>query len=171
MVMTDVAPHELRLLAKVVVILGVALMIAGIAWRGISVENMERIARSILTRASGPLAFRFILQPVMAAVLAIRDGLHDAKRGRSPFFWTILSNPDERWARLRDGLNATAKILLLGLLMDTIYQILVFRTFYPYEALIISVLLAFVPYLLIRGLVSRGTGKLGRARVDLRRPK
>jgi hypothetical protein len=51
---------------------------------------------------------------------------------------------------------ATARIILLGLVMDVIYQALVLRTFYPNEALIIALLLAFVPYLIIRGLVLRG---------------
>src|SRR5579863_7818229 len=135
--MTNVRSRELGLLAKVTIMLGIVLMVAGVVWRGISAENIERIWRSILARPSGPLAFRFILQPVMAAIIAIRDGLQDAKRGRSPFLWTVLSNPYERWARLREGLNATARILLLGLVMDTVYQTIVFRTFFPYEALII----------------------------------
>jgi hypothetical protein len=39
--------------------------------------------------------------------------------------------------------------------MDVIYQVMVFNMFYPIEALIIALLLAFVPYLLIRGLVVR----------------
>jgi hypothetical protein len=169
--MTNVRPRELGLLAKVTIMLGIMLMIAGVVWRGISAENIERIWRSILARPSGPLAFRFILQPVMAAIIATRDGVQDAKRGRSPFLWTILSIPQERWTRLREGLNATARILLLGLVMDTVYQTIVFRTFYPYEALIISVLLAFLPYLVIRGLVSRGVGKFGHAPTDLGRPK
>jgi uncharacterized protein YhhL (DUF1145 family) len=52
-------------------------------------------------------------------------------------------------------LNATARIILLGLAMDTVYQIIVFNAFYPYEALIVALLLAFVPYLLIRGIASR----------------
>jgi hypothetical protein len=51
--------------------------------------------------------------------------------------------------------NATARIILRGRAMDTVYQIIVFKAFYPYEALIIALLLAFVPYLLIRGITSR----------------
>ena len=152
--MTDIRLH-LRPLAKVVVVLGIMLMIAGVVWRGITIENIERIWDSLVARPSGPMAFRFILQPLMAAILAVRDGLHDARSGRSPFLWTILSKPEKRSGRLREGLNATARIILLGLAMDTVYQIIVFRAFYPYEALIISLLLAFVPYLLIRGVVSR----------------
>jgi hypothetical protein len=39
--------------------------------------------------------------------------------------------------------------------MDVIYQLIVLKTFYPNEALVIALLLAFVPYLIIRGLVLR----------------
>jgi hypothetical protein len=146
---------QLGLLAKVVVTLGIVLMIAGVAWRGVSIENIERIWNSLLARPSGPMAFRFILQPLMAAIVAIRDGLYDVRGNRSPFLWTILSNPKERVGRLHEGLNATARIILLGLTMDTVYQAMVFKAFYPYEALIIVLLLAFIPYLLIRGVTSR----------------
>ena len=43
------------------------------------------------------------------------------------------------------GINATARIILLGLAVDLIYQIVVFRMFYPGEELLIALLLAFVP--------------------------
>ena len=101
------------------------------------------------------MAFRFILQALVAAIIAIRDGLHDARTDRSPYLWTILGRPQERVALLREGLDATARIILLGLAMDVIYQVMVFKMFYPVEALIIAILLAFLPYLLVRGLVVR----------------
>ncbi len=101
------------------------------------------------------MRFRFILQPLMAAVAATHDGLKDARTGRSPWFWTVVGDRRERIGRLREGLTATARIILLGLAMDVIYQILVFKTFYPGEALVVSLLLAFVPYVLIRGPVTR----------------
>src|SRR5579872_1168532 len=152
--MTDVR-KEMGPLAKAVVTLGILLMIAGVIWHGISIENIERAWNNLLARPAGPLKFRFILQPTMAAIVAIREGLADARNGRSPFLWTIITNARERTGRLREGLNATAKILLFGLAMDTIYQIIVFKAFYPYEALITAVLLAFVPYVVIRGLTLR----------------
>jgi hypothetical protein len=146
---------QIGLLAKIVVTLGILLMITGVVWRGVSVENIERIWTGLLARPSGPMAFRFILQPAMAAMIAIRDGIYDARRGRPPFAWTILSNPRERAGRLKEALNATAKILLLALALDGVYQIVVLRAFFPYEALIIAVLLGFVPYVVVRGLASR----------------
>ena len=38
------------------------------------------------------------------------------------------------------------------MIMDAIYQARMLRRFYPDEAVIVALLLAFVPYLLIRGL-------------------
>jgi hypothetical protein len=101
------------------------------------------------------MAFRFVLQPVMAAIFAIHDGIKDAHLGRSPYFWTILSDPEQRGPRLREGLIATGRVILLGLIMDAIYQLRVFGTFYPGEAALVALLLAFVPYLLIRGPAAR----------------
>ena len=42
--------------------------------------------------------------------------------------------------------------------MDLIYQAIVFETFHPVEAVLIAILLAFVPYLLLRGPVTRVAG-------------
>ena len=63
--------------------------------------------------------------------------------------------PGEARGRLNEALIATARIILLGLAMDTIYQFIEFETFHPAEAVIIALLLAFVPYLLLRGLIAR----------------
>jgi hypothetical protein len=87
----------------------------------------------------------------LAAFAALHDGIKDARLGRDPYLWTILTNPHEGTGRLREGLIATARITLLGFGMDAIYQAIVLKTFYPGEMLIIAVLLAFIPYLLLRG--------------------
>ena len=39
--------------------------------------------------------------------------------------------------------------------MDTIYQWVAFKTFYPVQAAVIAILLAFVPYLVLRGPIER----------------
>jgi hypothetical protein len=101
------------------------------------------------------MAFRFLLQPAMASILAIRDGVTDARLGRSPYFWTVLSDPDQRLPRVQEGLTATGRVILLGLIVDAIYQYRVLGTFYPGEAAIMAILLAFLPYLLLRGLAAR----------------
>jgi hypothetical protein len=157
--MTNAQPHQLGALSKLVIVLAILLIVAGVLWHGITAETFQRIWRNVIDRPNGPLSFRFILQPSMATIFAMRDGLRDARRYRSPFFWTIFWNPRERRGRLREGLNATAKIILVGLLMDTIYQVLALQAFHPNEALIVALLLAFLPYLVVRGLATRLAGK------------
>jgi hypothetical protein len=39
--------------------------------------------------------------------------------------------------------------------MDAVYQFIEFDSFHPAEAVIIALLLAFVPYVVLRGLVTR----------------
>ena len=56
----------------------------------------ERIWHNLLDRTTGPMIFRFILQPIMATIAALRDGVEDARTGRSPYFWTILSDESRR---------------------------------------------------------------------------
>jgi hypothetical protein len=153
--MTDANRQELGLLPKLVIASAVLLLAAGVLWYGITVEVVLRIFRDLFNRPSEPMSFRFILQPVMALIAALRDGIKDARTGRSPYFWTIVSEPGKRAGRLREGLNATARILLLGLVMDVIYQIMVLKRFYPAEAVIIAVMLAFVPYFFMRGPIAR----------------
>jgi hypothetical protein len=153
--MADANRQELSLLPKLVIASAVLLIAAGVLWYGITVEVVLRIFRDLFNRPSEPMSFRFILQPVMALIAALRDGIKDARTGRSPYFWTIMSEPGKRAGRLREGLNATARILLLGLVMDVIYQIMVLKRFYPAEAVIIAVMLAFVPYFFMRGPIAR----------------
>jgi hypothetical protein len=123
-------------------------------------DVLSRLWIDLVARPAGPLSFRFILQPVMATLLGIRDGIKDARTGRSPYFWTVLHNPAERRARLREGLIATSRILALGLVMDAIYQFKVFGRFHPGEAVIVALALAFIPYLLVRGPAARITSWL-----------
>jgi hypothetical protein len=150
------APSKTQLvLARVVLGLSLALLVLGLVLHGLSVEVVTRIWHHLLERPSGPFGFRFVLQPVMAALVALRHGLQDARSGRMPFFRALLTQPAQRRERLDEAVLATARIVLLGLAMDAAYQWFQFKTFHPAEAVIVAVLLAFVPYVLLRGLVAR----------------
>lgn len=115
----------------------------------------ERAWHDLLERPGKLMTFRFILQPAMAAIAALRDGMEDARLGRSPYFWTLITDSSQRVGRLREGVISTARILLLAVCMDAAYQLIVFKAFYPVEAVIVAVALGFVPYLLLRGPVAR----------------
>jgi len=106
-------------------------------------------------RVGGPMKLRFILQPTMAAIFAIRAGLKDARDGKAAYFWAIITSPAHRSDLLHEGWKAVSKVFVMAVIIDAIYQYVAFRWFYPGEALVVAFTLAFIPYLLIRGPVNR----------------
>lgn len=100
------------------------------------------------------MAFRFVIQPLAATTFAILDGVRDGRAGRSLNLWTFLIRRDQRRKYLGEGLRATGKIMVFAFVLDTIYQIIVLKAFYPGEALIIAAVLGFLPYVLVRGPVA-----------------
>lgn len=143
-------------LARLVVVLIVAFVVGGLLWYGVSADERARLWQNLFERPDGPMVFRFFLQPTMGAIAAWRDGVADARTGRSPFLWGAITDPAERRTRFNEALIATSRIILLGLVMDIVYQAIVFKTFFPGEAVIFALALAFVPYVLMRGLFARG---------------
>ena len=118
-------------------------------------DTIARIWADLGGRVGGPMSFRLLLQPTMAALFAIRAGIVDGRTNQAPYFWAILHDPAHRRHLIDEGWKAVARVFGLAIGMDAIYQIVVFRWFYPFEALIVAFLLACVPYLLIRGPVGR----------------
>jgi hypothetical protein len=118
-------------------------------------ELLARVWMNVVGRVGGPMTFRIILQPTMATLLALRAGLKDAREGRPPYFWAILTDAKNRADLLREGWRGIARVFLLAVIMDVIYQWIVQRWVYPVEVVIVAILLAVVPYLLIRGPVNR----------------
>jgi hypothetical protein len=118
-------------------------------------DLLARVWVNLSERPSGPLAFRFLLQPAMSAALAVRDGVRDARQGTTPYLWSIVFDSGNRAAHIRQGLQATSKVILLAVILDVTYQITVLEEFYPGEALIVGFTLGLLPYMLIRGLAAR----------------
>jgi hypothetical protein len=118
-------------------------------------EILTRFWDQLIARESGPLTFRLILQPIMASILAILDGLKDAREGRPLYTWTLLTDPARRGGYLREGLKRVTRVIIFALVMDAIYQFIVLRWFYPGEALVTAFVLAVLPYLLVRGPIAR----------------
>jgi hypothetical protein len=118
-------------------------------------DMFVRLYEGLLARIGGPMTFRIILQPTMAALLALRAGLKDAHDGRPPYLWTVVTDPLQRDVLLREGWKSIARVFFLAVIMDVIYQWIVQHWIYPLETLIVAIVLAVVPYLLIRGPVNR----------------
>src|SRR4249920_2844581 len=125
-------------------------------------EILTRFWDQLIAQPSGPLAFRLILQPLMATILAVLDGMKDARVGRPPFFRTMVNDPSQRGAYLREGLKRVSRVIIFAFVMDAIYQVIVFRRFYLGEALVTVFVLAVLPYLLLRGPVDRIVRRLKR---------
>jgi uncharacterized membrane protein len=118
-------------------------------------EALSRGVEQLLGRASGPLHLRLVITPTVATILAIRAGLKDAREGQPPFLWQVLTNPAQRQMLLHSGWKDIGKMVIVAFVFDTVYQLFVLRAFYVVQALILVVVLAIVPYVLIRGTSTR----------------
>lgn len=125
-------------------------------------DFLARIFENLVGRVSGPMKFRLLLQPLMAAFFAVSSGIKDAREGRPPYFWALFTNPEHRRDLLKEGWKAVGKVFIIAIVIDVVYQLIVHKWFYPGEALLVAAILAFVPYLLIRGPVNRLMPKKGR---------
>jgi hypothetical protein len=109
----------------------------------------------LLERAWGPMTLRLIVQPVVAVFLGIQAGTRDGREGRAPFGRAIVADRSRRPDLLREGWQDIARLFVLALALDVIYQLFVLRWVYPGQALLVATLLAIVPYCLVRGSVTR----------------
>jgi hypothetical protein len=128
-------------------------------------DVLTRFVTDLIGRLSGPLTLRLFLQPAVATFLAARDGMKDARAGRPPHFWRMVTGPPEaRRRRATETWKAVLKVFIMAVVLDCVYQLLVFRWVYPVEAMVTAVILAIVPYVLLRGVFDR----IARARISQR---
>ena len=118
-------------------------------------DVFSRVCENLVGRLHGPLSFRLILQPVMATIFALRDGVRDAQYGEPAYFWSLFTDSGHRSDRIRGGWKSISRVFILAVIMDIIYQVIVLHTIYPGEALIVAIVLAILPYLVFRGPINR----------------
>ena len=81
----------------------------------------------LLIRSTGsPLAFRIIVQPAMAALLAIRTGLREARAGCSLLRGTIATDQARRRNLIREGWKDVAILFAAAVIIDLVYALVVF---------------------------------------------
>jgi hypothetical protein len=114
-----------------------------------------RFVTQLLARVSGPMKFRLVLQPLMASFFAIRAGLADARADRPPYLWGLLSDHGQRAEMVKEGWSKIGRVFIFAFLLDVVYQIIELRFVYVGEAVIVSFVLAILPFLILRGLVTR----------------
>jgi hypothetical protein len=119
-------------------------------------DTLSRFVTDLLGRITGPLSFRLILQPMMAVIFAVRDGVRAEREHRPPYFSSLFSvGQAQRRELFQEAWNAIFKVFSLALILDVVYQLIVLRRVYPVESLVVSILLAILPYVLLRGVVNR----------------
>lgn len=116
---------------------------------------LEPMSEMLIGRLSGPMTLRLAIQPLVATIFAVRSGFKDAKAGRPPYLWSIYSDPDSRHELIHHGWKDVRNVFVLALILDAIYQIIEFRWIYFGQAVIVAIILAIVPYVLVRGPFSR----------------
>ncbi len=122
-------------------------------------QNMENPELNLLAelgaRFHGPMSFRLVMQPVMAMTFAVIAGVRDARKGAPPYFWALLSHGGHRRELLIDLWRGVGRIFILALVMEAIYEWKTAGSISLGDDVGVSVLLAIVPYVLLRGLVNR----------------
>lgn len=114
-------------------------------------ELLTRSWELLVGRAEGPLHLRLVIQPMMAAFLAIRAGIRDARADRTPFGWDVLVGRGRRLALVREAWNDVAGIFLAAFVIDALYQVIELHSFHIVQSLVVAALLALPTYLLVRG--------------------
>ena len=118
-------------------------------------EFFARVWEMLIGRVDGPFTFRLLVQPTVAAMFAIRAGMRDARDDRPPYLWSMFSNAASRRDLLRQGWADVGKVFIVAVILDLTYELFAYRWVYPGQALIVAAVLAFIPYLLIRGPANR----------------
>jgi hypothetical protein len=119
-------------------------------------DFFTRVGDMLIGREHGPLHFRFVMQPLVAVVLAFRVGLRDAREGRPPyFFWAVFTDKARRPELLRLAWKDVGKVFCAALALDMVYELIVWHWIYPTQAILVAVVLAIIPYLLVRGPATR----------------
>ncbi|WP_028220292.1 hypothetical protein [Paraburkholderia oxyphila] len=118
-------------------------------------EFLMRVVSNMQDRVTGPLHLRIIFQPAMASFFAIRSGLRDAKLRRTPYFEAIVTGARSEAELIRSGWRNVGKIFILAMVLDLVFQIFAFHRIYPGGVVLVALILALVPYVIVRGLVAR----------------
>jgi hypothetical protein len=118
-------------------------------------QMIHRDFGELIGRASGPLKFRLFVMPTVVTILAIRADRRDAREGRPARLGAFITNPTERGRLFRMALKDIGRIFIVALVLDSLYQLFVLKAFHIDQLLVVAVVCAVVPYVLVRGPITR----------------
>ncbi|RPH35544.1 MAG: hypothetical protein EHM91_17085 [Planctomycetota bacterium] len=118
-------------------------------------DFLKYFVAQLLGRLSGPLNFRLVVMPTVVTLLALRADWKDAREGRPAFLGAFITDPVERRRLFRIAVTDVGRVFLMAIVLDTTYQWMVFRWVYPGQVLTVAVVCAVVPYVFVRGPITR----------------
>jgi hypothetical protein len=103
-------------------------------------------------------------------LLGFRIGIAEAKAGKMPFVRRMLTSSGERWRVFTHSLREAIIPLALAFIIDAAVQYAVLRYIRPVAAVVVGLLLVWLPFVLSRALANRawthGHGAVRHARQD-----
>lgn len=147
-----------------VILAGLTLVVLALSLRGSFRDYLNRGEIYVFSRAfledipkrlTGPGRFRFILQPLFAILLGIRSGLSDARAGWPPYMYGVLFHRRLRGELVGSGFATVANLLLMGILLDSVFQWVILGVSHPGAALVVGPVLIVAPYAIARSLSNR----------------
>lgn len=118
-------------------------------------DVLKHFVEQLLGRLSGPLNFRLVVMPTVVTLLALRADRRDAREGRPAFLGAFIKDPVERRRLFRSALKDIGRVFIVAIVLDTAYQLIVFHWVYPGQLLTVAIVCAVVPYVLVRGPITR----------------
>jgi len=115
----------------------------------------HRFVDDMVARLHGPGRMRFILQPTVAIILGVRDGIKDARVGSPPFLSALVFLQTRRRELVRGALASVRDLVAVAILLDVVSQFLIFRMVHPGAALLLGPVLIAAPYAFSRALTNR----------------
>ena len=157
-------------LRRETIVIALALLLLAAAIPFAIVETIEKgrvylFSRQFLEelpqRFTGPGRLRFILQPTIAMFLGIRGGLADAKTRNPSYLISLLFHARRRRELLRSSVAAMSTLLAMGIIMDLVFQLILYHSVHPGAAVVVGPLFICMPYALSRALTPPLAGWLG----------
>ena len=84
------------------------------------VELFTRVWNNLIERTEGPMSLRFVLQPTMSLIFAIKAAIKDAKNNTTPYLWRFASSKDDKHEIAKEGWKDFGKIFIIGTILDII---------------------------------------------------
>ena len=107
-----------------------------------------------VARLTGPMNARFIVQPIIATALGIRDGLHDARAEQPPFLSDLYTHPDRK-ELFKKALHRLMIPLIVAIALDIVVQFMLFQRVRFLGAVAIGAVIMGLPYSLAREIANR----------------